>query len=178
MCENTEVNEIEPTPEGFRVYADGGSVRAKHVIWAVGNFSIRGGTVSGVEHCAHRNDNSYKRLDGDDFIIVGGYESGIDAAYHLATRANGPRSLIKNCPLKDAISEPSLALSPYSRERMKSHQFVENVETYPNTAIASVERSERGYTVVTEDGQRFQTQVPPLLAHGFEGSHKLISGMF
>ena len=105
MCENTEVNEIEPTPEGFRVYADGGSVRAKHVIWAGGEFQYpRRDGFPGVEHCVHTATiPSYKRLDGDDFIIVGGYESGIDAAYHLAGQGKRAKVFDKNCPWKDAI---------------------------------------------------------------------------
>ena len=180
ICENTEITKIVPADEGFHVYGRGGSVRAKHVIWAGGEFQYpRRDGLEGIESCRHTAlIPSYQELEGDDFIVIGGYESGVDAAYHLAGRGKRVRLFDSRCPWEDESSEPSLALSPYSRERMRSPQFREFVQTYPNTAVASVECGESGYRVITADGAAFETSVPPLLAHGFEGSHKLIADLF
>ena len=39
----------------------------------------------GSELCRHTSTvPKYGDLEGDDFLIIGGYESGIDASYHLA----------------------------------------------------------------------------------------------
>ena len=41
---------------------------------------------------AHGNSFEYADLEGDNFLIIGGYESGIDAAYHLAN--NGKKVVL------------------------------------------------------------------------------------
>ena len=44
--------------------------------------------------------------------------------------------------------------------------------------IESVTRVDGMYEVAAQDGQRFQTRTPPLLAGGFEGSQKLVADLF
>ena len=110
-------------------------MRAKHVIWAAGEFQYpRLNGFVGSELCRHTATiASYEELDGDDFIIVGGYESGVDAAYHLAYRDKRVRLFDKGCPWKDESSDPSVALSTYSLERMREDWFEEHVELFPQT---------------------------------------------
>ena len=133
----------------------------------------------GIELCRHTATiPSYKKLDGDDFLIVGGYESGVDAAYHLAERGKQVRLFDKGCPWKEESSDPSIALSTYSAERMRKQWFKENVELYPETSIQSVTQLDELYEVTTHDGQKFQSPVPPLMAGGFAGSHQLVADLF
>ena len=47
---------------------------------------------SRVLNCAAATVPSYAELDGDDFLVIGGYESGVDAAYHLAD--NGKKVIV------------------------------------------------------------------------------------
>lgn len=174
VCENTEVKKVVSLGEGkgFRVIAEEGSLRAKHVIWAGGEYQYpRLNGVGGSELCRHTATvPSYGDLEGDDFIVVGGYESGIDAAYHLACQGKRVRVFDQGCPWMDEGSEPSIGLAPFSLERMRRYEFLDKVELHPNTSIASISRNGEGYEVVTEFGESFTTSVPPLLAHGFEGS--------
>ena len=156
------------------------TLRATHVIWAAGEFQYpRLNGFVGSELCRHTATiASYEELDGDDFIIVGGYESGVDAAYHLAYRDKRVRLFDKGCPWKDDSYDPSIALSTYSLGRMREARFVERVELFPQMPITSVTRVDATYEVVAQDGRRFHTSVPPLLAGGFEGSLKLVAEMF
>ncbi|MEM1022119.1 MAG: NAD(P)/FAD-dependent oxidoreductase [Myxococcota bacterium] len=178
--EHTEVSQVTSVAQGFRVDTSQGILRAKRIVWAGGEFQYpRTNGISGGELCRHTATvPSYEALDGNDIIVVGGYESGVDAAYHLACQKKRVRLFDKGCPWEDLTSEPSVALSPYSMERMRSEAFYQYVELHPNTGIASVERTTGGYEAVTADGEAFETDVPPLLAHGFEGSHKLVSHLF
>ena len=121
---------------------------------------------------------SYYDLEGRDFIVIGGYESGVDAAYHLACQGRSVRLFDSGCPWEVQGSEPSVGLSPYTLERLRSYEFLDKVEVHPHTSIASIARSGDGYEVVTEAGECFETSMPPLLAHGFEGSHKLVADLF
>ena len=166
--------------DSFSVDVGGEILRGKHVIWAAGEYQypqLNG--FSGSEFCRHTATvASYAELDGDDFIVIGGYESGVDVAYHLAQRGKRVRVFDKECPWEVTSSDPSIVLSTYSFERMRSDSFKEYVKLFPRTSIVSVARQDGMYEVAAEDGRRFQTPVPPLLAGGFEGSHKLVADFF
>lgn len=176
------INVEQITKEGpeFRIDTSDGVVQAKHVIWAAGEFQYphrRGFT--GSELCTHTATiASYADLEGEDFIVIGGYESGIDAAYHLAQRGKRVRVFDKRCPWKGSDSDPSVSLSTYSIERMREERFVEQVELVPDTSIASVTKADGIYEVLDQEGRFFPTSAPPLLATGFEGSHKVVSALF
>ena len=120
----------------------------------------------------------YEELEGDDFVVIGGYESGVDAAYHLSQRDKRVRLFDGGCPWREASSDPSVALSTYSLERMRARKFQKHVELFPNTRVTDVRRDGGAFVVTVEDGHEVQTEVAPLLAGGFLGSHLLVSELF
>jgi len=178
--EQTDVLRVTKVGEDFRVDTGDETLRAKHVIWAAGEFQYpRLHGFPGSEFCRHTATvASYQDLPGDDFIIIGGYESGVDAAYHLAYSEKQVRLFDKACPWKDESSDPSIALSTYSLERMREEWFEQQVELFAHTPVASVLQVEGGYEVKAIDGRVFRTSTQPLLAGGFEGSHKLVADLF
>lgn len=64
-------------------------LKTKYVIWAAGEFQFpqaaEGGELfPGSDLCRHNSSvDSWKKLEGDDFVVIGGYESGMDALYNL-----------------------------------------------------------------------------------------------
>ncbi len=178
--QDTDVRQVTKGGDGFRLDTADGTLQAKHVIWAAGEFQYpRVSGFVGSQLCRHTATiASYEELDGDDFIVVGGYESGVDVAYHLACCDKRVRLFDTGCPWENESSDPSVALSPFTLERIREDQFVERVELLPHTPIESVTRVDTMYEVTAQDGQRFQTRVPPLLAGGFEGSHKFVADLF
>ena len=70
------------------------------VIWAAGEYQYPSqGAFLGSDLCLHTSRiNSYSNLDGEDYLIIGGYESGIDAAYHLSKHGKSVRVFDQNCP--------------------------------------------------------------------------------
>ncbi|MEM8922590.1 MAG: NAD(P)/FAD-dependent oxidoreductase [Actinomycetota bacterium] len=175
-----DVLDVVATDDGFHLVLADGSIRAKHVVWAAGEFqypTLNG--APGFEHCRHTATvERYDDLDGDDFIIIGGYESGIDAAYHLALRNKRVRLFDRGCPWQSTSSDPSVALSIYSVERMRDPRFIQQVDAHPNTHIAAVRREDDTYVVNSIDGERFETTTQPLFAGGFEGSHRIVADLF
>ena len=83
-----------------------------------------------------------------------------------------------NGPWKEESSDPSVALSTFSFERMEHPSFGENVKLFAETTIQSVTYEDGVYEVKTQDGKIFQSKVQPLLASGFDGSHKFVSHLF
>lgn len=178
--ERTEVQRVTHVGDDFRVDTTEETLRAKHVIWAAGEFQYPKSTgFDGIDLCRHTATiPSYQQLEGDDFLIVGGYESGIDAAYHLSRRGKQVRLFDKGCPWKEESSDPSVALSTYSAERMRESWFRENVELHADAPIKSVTQHNGQYKVTTQDGQTYNSSTPPLMAGGFDGSHKLVANLF
>ncbi len=178
--ENINVNQVVPNNDLFRIDTDTETFTAKHVIWAAGDFQYPNTKVfAGSENCRHiATIPSYEELEGDEFIIVGGYESGVDAAYHLAQRGKRVRLFDKGCPWEAQTSDPSVALSTYTLERMLTDTFEEQVELFPYTPIESITRSDSVYEVIALNGERFKTPTVPILAAGFEGSHTLVKDLF
>ena len=180
LQENTDVKAIEKKEGLFHLETNQGTLFANNIIWSAGEYQYPCTDVfTGSELCRHTATvPSYAELEGDDFLIIGGYESGVDAAYHLSNRNKKVRLFDLNAPWDAATSDPSVALSTYSFERMRNPNFEEHTELYPETIVDSVTLTDGIYEVNTEDGQTFQSKVQPLLAAGFDGSHKFVSHLF
>ena len=178
--ENTNVTSIEKKGDLFHVETENGTLTTKNVIWSAGEYqypSISG--FEGAEHCRHTATvEKYGDLEGDDFLIIGGYESGIDAAYHLARNDKQVRVFDINGPWESQSSDPSVALSTFSFERMRHEKFDQNVELHANTVVTLVNYVNDTYQITTGDGQTFSSKVQPLFAGGFDGSHKFVSHLF
>ena len=178
--ENTNVSSIEKVGDIFHLETENETMMAKYVIWSAGEYqypSLSGFT--GVEHCRHTATvDSYGDLEGDNFLIIGGYESGIDAAYHLAKNDKQVRVFDMEGPWESDSSDPSVALSTYSFERMRHEKFESNVKLHANTIITLVNKVNDTFHITTGDGQTFDSKVQPLFAGGFDGSHKFVSHLF
>ena len=62
----------------------------------------------------------------------------------------------RNSPWAEKTSDPSVALSTYSFERMRNEKFEANVELFGETPVKSVVKEEDIYILTTEDDQAFQ----------------------
>jgi putative flavoprotein involved in K+ transport len=171
---------VEFIDEEFHIEAKGTAYRAKHVIWAAGEFQYPRLTgFPGAELCRHTSTiESYEGLEGDDWIVIGGYESGVDAAYHLAAYDRRVKLFDKACPWKAESSDPSVALSTYSVERMTEEFFEELVTLFPHSPVQSVAKYDDEYEVKLVDGRHFITKQPPILGNGFLGSTRLVHQLF
>ena len=180
LLEDTNVLGIEKEGDLFVIETEKITLEAKNVIWAAGEYQYPSlNLFDGSEHCRHTSTvGKYGDLEGDDFLIIGGYESGIDAAYHLAKCGKKVSVFDINGPWASESSDPSIALSTFSFERMEHPSFGENVNLFAETTIQSVTLENGVYEVKTQDGKTFHSNVQPLLASGFDGSHKFVSHLF
>lgn len=178
--ERTTVLRVMKLGDEFVIDTEEDTLRARHVIWAAGEFQyprVKGFT--GSELCLHTTAiRRFADLEGTDFIVIGGYESGVDAAYHLACREVDVHLFDRGCPWDARTSDPSIALSTYSQERMRESRFLNHVTLHRDTPVRAVRRVGDAYEVETVDDARFPTSSPPILASGFLGSHRLVLDLF
>lgn len=180
--EGVEVQAVEPLPdgEGFVVRTSAGDIRSAFVIWAAGEFQYpRKGAFPGAEHCRHNAEvRSWREIAGDEVTIIGGFESGIDAAYHLVQAGKRVRVLDSAASWEDAGSDPSLALTPYTRERLDAALETGRLELIGGALVTEVARAGNGYLIRDADGDEWHTAHTPILATGFTGSLDLVRDHF
>ncbi|MCH2108771.1 MAG: NAD(P)-binding domain-containing protein, partial [Polyangiaceae bacterium] len=178
--EEVMVNGIVRKDGLFQLETSQGSLQAKNIVWAAGEFQFpKLNGFQGSQLCRHTAlIPSYQEIEGDEIIVIGGYESGIDAAYHLSRRGKRVQLFDEGCPWASGSSDPSIALSTYSQERMRQPHFGKNVELIPNTPVTAVSEKDGQYLVTTADGHSVRSDVSPLLAGGFVGGHQLVAELF
>lgn len=180
--EQVKVSQITPGREGYCVHTDKENYKAEIIIWAGGEFSLpKLKSFEGAELCAHssvfRDWNDYQ---GKDALVIGGYESGIDAAFNLVGIGKRVIVLSSGEPWKVDHPDPSEILSPYTRDRLLS-TLKENpgkIVLRGNCKVLSVSKLSNRYIVETDDGEIFESEHRPIAATGFQSALTPVKDLF
>ena len=141
----TEVVSVKPFDDGFDLDAQvlsehkkgfdievrpaaGGvssTLRSRYVVWAAGEFQYPRASAEplfpGSELCRHNSSvRSWKELEGDDFVVVGGYESGMDAASNLSLCGKRCTVVSSTAYWDVSTEDPSSELAPYTAQRVRA----------------------------------------------------------
>lgn len=206
-----DVEAIVPADDAFTLETAAGSIRARYVVWAAGQYqypssgAIDGATLgthvasvdSWAEYAAclsrEGTDENDERpapvADGSggaveraaDVVVVGGAESGIDAALGLADEGLSVAVLDDEGTWQFRSPDPSEVLSPRTNERLEAAlQDEQPIELVADTRVEAIEPDERGrgHAVRAADDERFRSRAPPVLATGFEGSLSVVDELF
>ena len=167
-------------PKEFRVETSRGEIRARFVVWAGGEMQYpRTRGFHGAEHCLHYSKvTSWDDLNGDKRCIIGGSESGIDAAVGLA--ASGRRAIVfdREEPWARKGSDPSQLLSPFTKERLNVAVGSGRVTLRGGSKVIGVHRKDNGYRLALSGGTLVHCAEKPILASGFVGSASLVRSLF
>ena len=166
--------------KGFRVETSRGEVRARFVVWAGGEVQYpRTNGFDGAELCLHNSKvTSWDDLGGDERCIIGGSESGADAAVALA--ASGRRAVVfdREEPWERTGPDPSQLLAPFTKARLNSAVDSGRVTLRGGCAVLEVRRKDNGYRLALDDGVVVDCVEKPILASGFVGSASLVRSLF
>lgn len=175
-----DVQALEPADDDILLHTNGGDIRARFVIWAAGQFQYPSdGDIPGAEHGVH--SSSIKRWSdhpGEEAVVVGGYESGIDAAIGLASVGKSVTVLSRAPAWESNDADPSVALSPYTRHRLDVALRRKSINLIGDADILGLERVNGSVRVLAVDGRSWATSSQPIMATGFAGSTRLINDWF
>lgn len=179
QCE-IEVFDLEPAGEWFTLRTDRGLFQADYVIWACGQFGFPSkGKLIGTEHGKHYGTvNRWKDIPGDDLFVIGGYESGIDAALGLARSQKRVTVFDAEAPWQDSDKDPSRALSPYTQQRLKAALKRGNITLEGGVEVLALVPGSDGIRILSADGRSWQTPHAPILATGFGSGTQVVSEWF
>jgi len=119
----------------------------------------------GSDLCLHNSKvDSWAKLPGDDFIVIGGYESGIDAAVNLA-RAGKKCKVLASTPCWNVkTGDPSTELAPYTSDRLRtvlSHDFSPQPKLFAPIRVIAVDDLGNGEYGVAAKWKAMDDDAPP-----------------
>jgi cation diffusion facilitator CzcD-associated flavoprotein CzcO len=180
--DGTDVTNVTRDADGFVLHTDKGQARARFVVWAGGEFQYpRTDSFPGAELCQHTATlSSFSSLTGEDALIIGGYESGMDAAIHLAHMGKKATVLDRDdtSAPEAGSSDPSVSLSTYTLERLRNPSISARLERVGGIDVIGVRHQDGEYKVHSREGREFRSRTPPILATGFRGSVSLVADLF
>lgn len=162
----------------FRLDTDRGPLEAPFLVWAVGEFSFPLRPFPGASLALpYARVGSFSRLarEAPERVVIGGYESGMDAALQLAARGVRVTVMDPKAPWEGDTGEPSYDLSPYTRGRLQ--EVPKGSLRLRRIRVLALERSGEGYVLITEGG-KLKTPYRPLLATGFADGLHLVRHLF
>ncbi len=179
ISEGVSVERVEKLEdeEGFIVHTNDGQFRTRFLIWAVGEFQFPKYLIEGSEKGIHYGSvRSWRKIKGDKQLVLGGFESGIDAAYNLALLGKEVIVLDPKAPWESQEGEPSVDLAPFTFERLLNVMDSKRV-TLVQLGVEKVEKKRDHYLIHHSEGA-IQTPNPPIVATGFSGGLELLDGLF
>lgn len=180
-----EVKSVHRRDDEFVLHTSIGPIRSQFVVWAAGQFGHpNDDPFPGASHCVHNSRvGSWRTFASecvdDPVIVVGGYESGIDAALELADRGREAIVVDEAGRWQFRGPDPSEVLSPYTSQRLR-----EALERDAPIALEDGVRVERvdvedgTFEVVGTEGASFTTRNRPVLATGFESTLGPVDELF
>ncbi|MFD1173158.1 NAD(P)/FAD-dependent oxidoreductase [Oceanobacillus picturae] len=178
--ENIEVISVDKESDGtFTLRTSDGEMRSKYVVWSAGEYHYPNlNPFSGANLGIHTSSvSAWEEMDGEDYIIIGGYESGLDAAYHLCNQGADVKVIARTNTWELDTSDPSVSLTPYTYKRLKDLPDSKMLELIGNTTAVEITKDGKDYVVHTDKNETYQTSNRPIIATGFSGGTKLIKNL-
>lgn len=172
-----EVNEVEKEEHQFSISTNKGTFESKYVIWAAGEFQYPNlHPFEGSEYCIHTSQvDAWSNFPAPQhYYIIGGYESGIDAAYHLIYNGNHTTVLAKGAPWSNDDPDPSVSLSPFTSDRLCSIEERSELTLAENHEVVKVKREDNQFYIQLKTGEVLTSSTKPIMATGYKSSLTLI----
>ncbi|MDC0066227.1 NAD(P)-binding domain-containing protein [Verrucomicrobia bacterium] len=169
---------------GFAIDSSEGPIQADYIVWAAGQFFFpRDHDFPGAEYALHNSQvKDWGDLEGDSFNVIGGYESGVDAALNLVNLGKSVRLISRGEPWASDHPDPSRSLSPRTLDRLRelllNKEKAKLLEFVKNTTIKRIEEGEEFWTIRDQDDIPMASNTRPILANGFQSGLGLVEEFF
>lgn len=177
-----EVISLEHLTDGFRVATEKQNWHSRFVIWAAGEFGFpRDEPFPGSSLCLHNTKvRSWDSVEGLEAAVIGGAESGMDAAVNLAARGKNVHVFSRGEPWSNDDNDPSRSLSFHTFERLRHSLLADKnrIQFHGNSDVLSVSKRGGVYRLEIRGQKSFDVSAPPILATGFQSGFGVIDELF
>ncbi|MGG4467945.1 NAD(P)/FAD-dependent oxidoreductase [Niallia sp. Man26] len=173
------VDKVVKDNNKFLLYTDKQMIEAPFLVWATGEYQTPNlKPFEGAELALHNSlVKSWDNLQGDEFTVIGGYESGIDAAYHLTANEKNVTVISRSAPWDNVEADPSKSLSPFTKERLEIADETGRLELL-DVEVLKISKRDDDYVLYLSDGTTHVSKTRPILAAGFIPGVKQIYSLF
>ncbi|MBV6652312.1 MAG: NAD(P)-binding domain-containing protein [Mameliella sp.] len=173
-----EVKSIEDKGGCFILDTSKGVYGSHYVIWAAGEYQYpKTNAFQGDHLCTHYSEiDSFSDIMGKESVVIGGFESGFDAAINLAKLGKKVTLIDSDNYVELINSDSSYSLSPFTRDRIK--EVLDDIEYFAETKVEQVKFVDAKYYIKTDDDEIFVSDDEPVNCTGFDTSLKLVDGLF
>ncbi|MGT2721570.1 NAD(P)/FAD-dependent oxidoreductase [Streptococcus porcinus] len=176
----SHVRNIEKSQGIFIVEMQKEKLTANYLIVATGEFqNPNKSSIKGADLGMHYGEiDNFHVTSEEPFIIIGGNESACDALTHLAYRGNHVHLFTDSLGQKEDNPDPSISLSPITKERLKHIQSNPqyNIKINEKKKAIAIEQIDGYYHVNFSDGTYAKSKHKPILATGFLNACHRIDG--
>ncbi|MEC6747938.1 NAD(P)/FAD-dependent oxidoreductase [Marinilactibacillus sp. XAAS-LB27] len=177
---NEMIEKIEKQENGYIVYGEFNTYHSTYLITALGDVSYPDQkNISGYEYGLRYTElGDYTRFaDQEEVAIIGGNESGFDAAIQLAKMNIKSTIYTSNAGIDSESSDPSQSLSLYTRERYR--EVADFITIYTDIRIKEITTVKNQYILISEEDETFSIPSKPIIATGFSNVQSpLIENLF
>lgn len=172
IIDGCKVQQAVPGPAGgFILTTERGELHTRFLVWATGEYQFPDlAPFPGARGCPHYAQvTTWADFDAPRYTVIGGYESGADAAVQLVRFGRRVRLLARKSTWDpDSSYDPSLSLSPYTRGRLYEVMDSGRLEIVFGADIVEVTiDAAGGYRIHAADGRYWDEDRPPILGTGF-----------
>ncbi|MCO6061029.1 NAD(P)-binding domain-containing protein, partial [Pseudomonas sp. MOB-449] len=113
----------------------------------------------------------FDNFNKGQYVVIGGNESGFDAAYQLAKNGSDIALYTSTTGLNDPDADPSVRLSPYTRQRLGNViKQGARIEMNVHYTVKDIDFNNGQYHISFDSGQSVLTPHEPILATGFDAT--------
>ena len=156
---------------GFIVSGEQGELHTRFLVWATGEYQFpERAPFPGASLCPHYAEvENWADFTAPRYTVIGGYESGVDAAVNLVQLGRSVRLLARKSSWDPSgPHDPSLSLSPYTRGRLEAADSTGRLEiVFGADIVEVVANAESGFSIHAADGRQWACEQPPILGTGF-----------
>jgi len=171
VVEACRVENVNVDTAGFVLATEQGPLHARFLIWASGEYQFPDlAPFPGAEHCPHYAQvATWTDFRAPHYSVIGGFESGADAAVQLTRLGRTVRLLVRKTSWDPkGVYDPSLALSPYTRGRLYEALDTGRLDiVFGVDVMAVTQHAEKVWRIHAADGRYWNDGEPPILGTGF-----------
>lgn len=168
---NCEVKAISRRDDDlFALETTQGPLYCRLLVMATGEFQFPDETpFPGAELGIHTSRvESWMTLPAGPRVVVGGYESGLDAACALVGRGEEVTVLAdRDTWTMGDDWDPSVIISPRTRERVQNALATDRLTLRPDCRVERIDRAGDDFDLRLVSGEVVSSGRPPILATGF-----------